>query len=142
MPCAPHEHRFQTRLTWRAQVLPDSIPVRQALPERRVFIDAATVENLELLRSDSSHGSLFGLLNKTATKGGAQLLKAALLQPMRDIVTIDARLDALDEILRDEALYMALVSLLAKVPKVCRLCLRSSPTCARLRCRRSRICLV
>lgn len=84
-----------------------------------MYIDAATVHNLELLRSDnSSRGSLLGLLNKTVTKGGAQLLKASLLQPVRDIATIDARLDALDEVLRDETLYIALASLLAKVPKV------------------------
>ena len=105
-------------------MLPDSISVRQELPGRHVYIDAATVDNLELLRSDSStRGSLFGLLNKTVTKGGAQLLKASLLQPMRDITTVDARLDALDEILGDETLYIGLRSLLSKVPKVCWLAL-------------------
>jgi hypothetical protein len=101
------------------QVIPDSLMVRQEISGRHVYIDAATVHNLELLRSDnSSRGSLLGLLNKTVTKGGAQLLKASLLQPVRDIATIDARLDALDEVLRDETLYIALSSLLAKVPKV------------------------
>ena len=44
--------------------------------------------------------SLFGLLNTCATKGGSRLLKASLLQPLKDHATIGARLDALDELLR------------------------------------------
>ena len=47
----------------------------------------------------------------------AQLLKATLLQPVRDIPTINARLDALDELLRNEPLFMALTQLLKQMPK-------------------------
>ena len=97
--------------------LPDSLPVYHELSGRHVFIDAATVEHLELLRGAGGARGLLGTF-KTVTKGGAQLLKASLLQPLRDIATIDARLDALDEILRDETLFIALTSLLSKVPKV------------------------
>ena len=100
------------------QVLPDSLSVCQLVPGSKVYIDADTVAHLELVHSSSRDGSLLGLLNKTVTKGGAQLLKATLLQPVCSVATIDARLDALDEILRDETLYVALKSLLSKVPKV------------------------
>ena len=98
-------------------MLPDSLRVHHELSGRNVFIDNATVEHLELLRGAGGTRGLLGTFSKTATKGGAQLLKASLLQPLRDVATIDARLDALDEILRDETLFIALTSLLSKVPK-------------------------
>ena len=100
--------------------LPDSLHVHHELSGRTVFIDGATVEHLELIRGGAGvlggSGGLLGAF-KTATKGGAQLLKASLLQPLRDVATIDARLDALDEILHDETLFISLKSLLSKVPK-------------------------
>ena len=99
-------------------MLPDSLSVYHELSGRHVFIDAATVEHLELLRGAGGARGLLGTFSKTVTKGGAQMLKASLLQPLRDIATIEARLDALDEILRDETLFIALTSLLSKVPKV------------------------
>jgi DNA mismatch repair ATPase MutS len=43
-------------------------------------------------------------------------------QPIRDIQTLNARLDALDELLRSESLFASLTQLLAKLPKV-----RASP---------------
>ena len=36
---------------------------------------------------------------------------------MRDIATIDARLDAVDEILRSETVYLTVQQLLSKMPK-------------------------
>lgn len=43
-------------------------------------------------------GSLFQILNKTRTMCGARLLKASLLQPLTDVHTIIARLDAVEEL--------------------------------------------
>jgi len=58
--------------------------------------------------SDSRHPrrrrSLLGLLDTCATRGGSRLMKASLLQPLRDHATINARLDAVEELLRSGGL--------------------------------------
>eukprot|EP00959_Pyramimonas_sp_CCMP1952_P471505 9498519-Pyramimonas_sp.AAC.2 len=51
------------------------------------------------------------------TLGGARLLRASLLQPLRDLGTITARLDCLDELLADESLFSNLSAVLAKFPR-------------------------
>lgn len=43
-------------------------------------------------------GSLYQLLNRTRTSCGARLLRASILQPLRDEPTITARLDAVQEL--------------------------------------------
>ena len=48
--------------------------------------------------------SLLGLLDTCATRGGSRLMKASLLQPLRDHATINARLDAVEELLRSGGL--------------------------------------
>ena len=67
-------------------MLPDSLAVHHELPARRVHIDVATVANLELLSpleasgvSGASRRSLFGLLNKTVTKGGGASIAPACM---------------------------------------------------------------
>jgi hypothetical protein len=37
---------------------------------------------------------------------------------VRDLPTLNARLDALDELLRDEAMFVSLAQILTKLPKV------------------------
>ncbi|KAJ0559006.1 putative DNA mismatch repair protein MutS, core [Helianthus annuus] len=66
-------------------------------------IDATSVHNLEiieplhstLLGTSSKKRSLFQTLKSTRTTGGTRLLRANLLQPLKDIETIKARLDCL-----------------------------------------------
>ncbi|XP_024639558.1 DNA mismatch repair protein MSH4 isoform X2 [Medicago truncatula] len=88
-------------------------------------IDATSVQNLEiiepfhsaLLGTSNKKRSLFHMLKTTKTIGGTRLLRANLLQPLKDIKTINARLDCLDELMNNEQLFFALCQFLRKFPK-------------------------
>ncbi|GAB2243428.1 hypothetical protein Droror1_Dr00020203 [Drosera rotundifolia] len=88
-------------------------------------IDATSVQNLELIEpfhsnllgTSNKKNSLFHMLKTTTTVGGTRLLRANLLQPLKDIETINARLDCLDELMRNEQLFFGLVQVLRKFPK-------------------------
>ncbi|KAF5207483.1 DNA mismatch repair protein MutS, partial [Thalictrum thalictroides] len=66
-------------------------------------IDATSVQNLEIVEplhsnlwgSSNKKRSLFHMLKTTRTIGGTRLLRANLLQPLKDIETLNARLDCL-----------------------------------------------
>ncbi|KAM6557226.1 hypothetical protein CsatB_004245 [Cannabis sativa] len=88
-------------------------------------IDATSVQNLEiiepfhstLLGTSNKKRSLFHMLKTTKTIGGTRLLRANLLQPLKDIETINARLDCLDELTSNEQLFFGLSQVLRKFPK-------------------------
>ncbi|KAK8471883.1 hypothetical protein PHAVU_002G057100 [Phaseolus vulgaris] len=88
-------------------------------------IDATSVHNLEiiepfhstLLGTSNKKRSLFHMLKTTKTIGGTRLLRANLLQPLKDIETINARLDCLDELMSNEQLFFGLCQILRKFPK-------------------------
>ncbi|GLJ30559.1 hypothetical protein SUGI_0605080 [Cryptomeria japonica] len=88
-------------------------------------IDTTSVQNLELIEPLASipglpsnkKNSLFHTLNSTKTVGGSRLLRANLLQPLKDIETINARLDCLDELTSNENLFFGLSQVLQKIPK-------------------------
>ncbi|KAK9142949.1 hypothetical protein Syun_012349 [Stephania yunnanensis] len=68
-----------------------------------VNIDATSIQNLEIIEplhsnlwgKSNKKRSLFHMLKTTRTIGGGRLLRANLLQPLKDIETINARLDCL-----------------------------------------------
>jgi DNA mismatch repair protein MutS len=67
-----------------------------------VRLDATTRRNLELtrtLREGRSAGSLLRVLDRTETAMGARLLRRWIHQPLLDAGRIDARLDAVEELL-------------------------------------------
>ncbi|XP_020084486.1 DNA mismatch repair protein MSH4 isoform X2 [Ananas comosus] len=88
-------------------------------------IDATSVQNLEIIDplhtelwgSSNKKRSLFRMLKTTKTIGGARLLRANLLQPLKDMETINARLDCLDELMSNEELFFGLTQGLRKFPK-------------------------
>ncbi|GJQ96513.1 DNA mismatch repair protein MSH4 [Tanacetum coccineum] len=90
-----------------------------------VSIDATSVLNLELIEplhstllgTSNKKRSLFQILKTTRTTGGTRLLRANLLQPLKDIQTINARLDCLDELMTNEQLFFGLSQALRKFPK-------------------------
>jgi len=72
--------------------------------ESHMIIDSQTQKNLELIknaRDGSSRGTLFSILSKTVTPMGKRKLKQWILQPLREIETINHRLDAVEELARD-----------------------------------------
>ncbi|XP_077235396.1 MUTS-like protein 4 isoform X2 [Tasmannia lanceolata] len=88
-------------------------------------IDATSVQNLEIIEplhaalwgTSNKKRSLFHMLKTTKTIGGTRLLRANLLQPLKDIETINARLDCLDELMNNEELFFGLSQVLRKFPK-------------------------
>ncbi|XP_074331637.1 DNA mismatch repair protein MSH4 isoform X4 [Apium graveolens] len=88
-------------------------------------IDATSVHNLEIIDplqstlwgTTNKKRSLFQTLKTTRTIGGTRLLRANLLQPLKDVETIKARLDCLDELMTNEQLFFGLSQALRKFPK-------------------------
>ncbi|XP_051216073.1 DNA mismatch repair protein MSH4 isoform X3 [Lolium perenne] len=71
----------------------------------------------ELWGTSNKKKSLFQMLKTTKTTGGSRLLRANLLQPLKDIQTINTRLDCLDELVSNEELFFGLTQGLRKFPK-------------------------
>ncbi len=87
-------------------------------------LDPITRRNLELtetIRERRTEGSLFSVLHHTVTAMGARLLRRWLLQPLVDVATIQARLDAVEELVRDGLLRQDLRRLLDGIYDVERL---------------------
>lgn len=83
-----------------------------------MLIDFLSVRNLELvqnLQNPKSSQSLFGVLDHCQTPMGKRLLRANILQPSagnilecisdEDLNTLEARLDAVQEIIQSEDIY-------------------------------------
>ena len=67
-----------------------------------MFIDASTRRNLELtetMRNKERKGTLLWVLDKTGTAMGARLLRSYIEQPLVDIAKIEARQDAVSQLL-------------------------------------------
>ena len=83
-----------------------------------MVLDAVTQRNLELLASMQEgrrEGTLLSVLDRTCTALGARAIRAWLSQPLRDISRIEARLGAVDELVRSPAFREALRAGLRKV---------------------------
>ncbi|KAK4389511.1 DNA mismatch repair protein MSH4 [Sesamum angolense] len=95
------------------------------LASRVVTYPDGSVQNLEIIEpmhsslwgTNNKKRSLFHMLKTTRTIGGTRLLRANLLQPLKDIDTINARLDCLDELMSNEQLFFGLSQALRKFPK-------------------------
>jgi DNA mismatch repair protein MSH4 len=81
-----------------------------------LMVDSAITN--EGARSPPLSRSLPGrVLNRTKTKSGARLLRASLLQPLRDISTLTMRYDAVDELAQEHDLAFNVSTCLATLPK-------------------------
>lgn len=87
-------------------------------------IDGTSVQNLELVESlhiqvgpQKKRGCLFEMLKTTKTAGGTRLLRANLLQPLKDKNTINTRLDCLDELTSDDKIFFGISRALEMFPK-------------------------
>ena len=72
--------------------------------ESHMIVDSQTQKNLELIRNardGSSRGTLFSILSKTVTPMGKRKIKQWILQPLRDVKSINKRLDSVEELARD-----------------------------------------
>jgi len=83
-----------------------------------LFIDGATRNNLELERtlSGKRDGSLYKVIDRTASAGGARLLLERLRAPSTDVATVDERLDAVSWLLANSDLIDRLRAILKSAP--------------------------
>lgn len=74
-------------------------PYRQA---SHLLLDAATQSHLELVSSRGGKAmTLLGAIDRTVTPMGARLLRDWVLHPLRDVTEIQARQEAIGELMRD-----------------------------------------
>lgn len=87
-------------------VLPHLTVLRSYRLAHYMVLDAVTRRNLELVRTmrhGDRHGSVLAVLDETTTAMGARLLRRWLEQPLLQLDTINARLDAVAELAADTA---------------------------------------
>ncbi len=98
-------------------------------PETLLTLDEVTRRSLELtrtLRDGQREGSLLSVLDRTVTPMGARLLHDSVLAPLTDSMAITARLDAVEELLKDHKLRGQLRELLEACSDIQRLTTRVS----------------
>ena len=102
-------------------------------PQDTVIIDAASRRNLELDISISGKGTtLFDVLNNTGTAMGGRLLKRWINTPIRDTKTKEARLDAIEHLLKNRR-YEKLAPCLRQIGDIERILARVALRTARPR---------
>jgi DNA mismatch repair protein MutS len=91
-----------------------------------LLLDEATCANLDILpaRGRSAQATLLGVLDNTRTPMGARLLRAWLTRPLRRIGAVNARLDAVELLMKDRPLLNGLRERLATVRDLERLIAR------------------
>ena len=92
--------------------------------EGHLVLDAGARRNLELFRSIAGggrQGSLLGAVDMTATPMGARLLREWLGFPLFDLARIEARHQAVDELVNDPMLRGGLIDQLKELPDLARL---------------------
>src|SRR6185436_16685347 len=92
--------------------------------DKHLTLDEVTRRSLELtrtLRDGQRDGSLLSVLDRTVTPMGARALHDHLLSPLTDVEAINARLDAVEELLKDHALRGQLRDLLEACADIQRL---------------------
>src|SRR3954470_6263052 len=101
--------------------------INQLLPystSERLSIDPATRRSLELvatLRDGKREGSLLGVLDRTVTSLGARLLADWLAAPLTDVTAINARIDAIDELVGNASVTSQLRETLREIYDIQRL---------------------
>jgi DNA mismatch repair protein MutS len=102
--------------------------------DEAIIIDAATRRNLEIEQSTSGEAShtLAGILDNTATVMGSRLLRRWLNRPLRDRKQVNARLDAIEELL-ETGLFVSLSDILRGIGDIERIIARIALRSARPR---------
>src|SRR5262245_40810113 len=97
--------------------------------EAHLYLDEVTRRSLELtrtLRDGAREGSLLSVIDRTVTPMGARLLHDSVLAPLAEKAAIEARLDAVGELLTDHGLRRDLRDLLEGATDLQRLTARVS----------------
>ena len=97
--------------------------------ESAMGLDPFTVRNLEVfssLATQGIHGSLIGVMDKTATPSGSRLLKSWLRRPLTDVKKIKTRLNRVQEFYDTPDLLESVRDLLREVSDIDRVLARLS----------------
>lgn len=89
-----------------------------------LHLDSSTIRNLELfknIKDNTSHGTLFWVLDKTQTPMGARLLKQWMLHPLLSSEKINERLATGEELINHSSMRQRLAQALRKIQDVERL---------------------
>lgn len=89
-----------------------------------MVLDQFTRRNLELtqtIRSGKTRGSVLGVIDQTVTAMGARLLRTWMIQPLLDMRRLNARLDAVEALTKDEALRLEMRDYLKQIGDIERL---------------------
>lgn len=92
--------------------------IRTYYPQSYMVLDISTRRNLELtesLRNQERRGSLLWLLDKTGTAMGGRMLKKWIQQPLVDQPGIEARLDAVEQLIQKEEVLSILSDKLQEI---------------------------
>ncbi|MCO5247869.1 MAG: DNA mismatch repair protein MutS [Chitinophagales bacterium] len=78
--------------------------------EEYVWLDRFTARNLELIYSNHPEGtSLLDVMDHTVSPMGARMLKRWVATPLKQIQPIQERLDAVEQIIKDQDFYLHLI---------------------------------
>jgi DNA mismatch repair protein MutS len=89
-----------------------------------MLLDYASVRNLELVRSvvnGSEEHTLFSVVNRCLTPGGARRLRQALVRPFKHKTRIELRLGGVEELVRNRELAVQIRSAIKAAPDLERL---------------------
>ncbi len=87
-------------------------------PNDTMLLDRATIRNLELLETQYDHkriGSLLGVVDRTKTAMGGRLLKRFLKEPLKNADDINARLDAVEQLMNHPPLRAEIIRSLKEI---------------------------
>jgi len=96
-------------------------------PNNFTTLDTSTLRNLEItknIRDGTSRGSLLSVFDKTTTAMGSRLIRQWMQQPLIDIIKINERLDAVEELTNLTIVREEVKLLLTKIYDVERLIAR------------------
>ncbi|XP_059093663.1 mutS protein homolog 4-like isoform X2 [Tigriopus californicus] len=96
---------------------PKSLKVEFQASSNTTMIDAETIKHVELLTpmiNSKSNLTLFGILHRCSTPGGIRHLRANLFQPPALVDVINARLDAIEELIANPGMFHSLQSVVSR----------------------------
>ncbi len=80
-----------------------------------MFLDNATLTNLDIIAASDGVNSLFNHMNMTRTAMGARLLRRWIVSPLRDVTRIKERLDAVSELVEKRSERKTVTDVLSRI---------------------------
>ena len=111
----------------RKENTPDFDRIKSYKLSEFLSLDANTSKNLELLctaRDKSKYGSLLWAIDRVKTNMGSRQLKKLITQPLKDVLKINQRLDAVEEMMENPKILSNLASVLSKIYDIERLAVK------------------